>query len=1515
MGLFSSKKTTVGFKYFLGIHLVGCHGPIDALRKLVFDKKTAWEGNVTENQTVDVDAEDLFGGKDSEGGVGGTMDVLMGAVDQPVSAYLQDKQAADVPAYRGVFSLLFRNFYVGNSPYLKAPGFVAKRIHVRTIEGIEQWYDEKAEIGAGGGEDVGALTRVQSYFDDDSSEDISASALGPGTINGPYALVESGSFQLGGGHLSDHATLTYGPAFELADVDGTGWRMDVYSTCPVLPMTAYDFQNIIADYRFTDEAGTTRVFQVRWTGGTSNPNSVTVYAMGTEFLFVAGGIPLGERTLFTLYHIDNIFGLKVNGVGVWATSKPTVAAGGGGSGTVQLGAIPNVVAGAPGWLGERWYTVDEFRWRLLNGGGIPADFDPVTDPEWNGHIPPPDGGAVSSDYGDMNPAHIIRECLTDPDWGLGYTDDDIDDTSFMAAADTLWDEGLGMSLLWDKQIPLEDFIKEVQKHIDSVLYVDRTTGKFVLKLIRDDYDEEGLLELDPSNVSRVENYSERRFEEMVNSVTVKYSDKANDWADASVEVQDIAQVHMQNAVVNTTVNYSGFTTAANATKVGSRDLRTLSTPLATCTIYAGIEAKDLTIGDVFKFSWPDYQISGMVMRVSALSFGDGKDNTVKIQCTQDAFSLPADEYVVVNPGEAVDPHSAPTPAAAQIAFELPYYVVQQALGATETAALLSSDPHAGFVAAAAVVPDAGAINATMSTDSGSGYNDEDDLDFCPSALLASAVELGSTSTTLSDGSKLANVEAGTLAQCGDEFWKVVSLVDGTLTMERALLDTVPATHSIGDRVFFWGSGPSYGADSTAYTDGDTVNVKVRPTTPMGTLALSGAAALPVTLDSRVVRPYPPGNVKINGENYPTAPIDGSLEIEFSHRDRLQQTSDDFVSYLDASIGPEAGTTYTFELLAEDLTTVLDTQSGITGTTLTLDADYAGIGYVRGKSVRGGYDSWQSVIVPVEFAGGDTLLTETDGALLTESGEGILLEQETAVVTGRSFGVYDYAEALPVRTGNRQVVFYRWSGPTDDSDFSVEPRPQSFLLAAQRRQGYGEPELYNLSGKATALLGALPPDYQERINSQAVAGIPGDKNLGEEADDAGVDIVMMTRYGGGPWPSDWCENFDTVSSFYDHAVVFPLGEEVYVPVYSSDPEFSAYPGQPGTGSAPAPEDQWSFWGYCTPTYPYPTGARLWVQQGSGFESTVTVAEPQISEVYFEDPIVEGDIYAVRLNGVHFEYVALAGDVKADVMSALEALVDAHASYSAAVDPFNGNLYITGPAGVAFRCEAAIVAKQLHLTFEGGVATDLTGNHVPVLKGTATVSASAPIDGSYSLSPGGAGGCLTIPRVGDKLRADQRDFSYRLKFKLDTLAAGLLAVYGEAPAHLTLAPVLKLHVNTNGGSDYVIYASGVLAAESGSGSNFTLASTDILSTGVEYEVEVRRTKGRVALYVDAVLVDETANDLSYETRWLGLDTLREKPFNLGGFYNINAAAAQQGITGRIDSVIVEYSVAYDTLDARV
>lgn len=536
--------------------------------------------------------------------------------------------------------------------------------------------------------------------------------------------------------------------------------------------------------------------------------------------------------------------------------------------------------------------------------------------------------------GDMNPAHMIRECLTDPIWGMGYNEEDIDDDSFMAAADALFNEGMGMSLLWDRQMPIEQFVQEIIKHINAALYVGRygtAAGKFVLRLIRGDYEVEDLPVFDESSIEKVENFKRVETGELVNSVTVNYWD-AETGKTASTTAQDPALVQQQGAVINTAMQYPGFTNQGLADRAALRDLGSLSTPLASCTLY--LKPKDdpddtrpdpnlLNIGDVIAVNWDDYGLILLPMRISALTLGDGKTHKVKAVVTQDVFTLPLLGMIVPPDVGWEDPTQDPIPLTRQYAEELPYFEAVQQSGQDVLDAKLAAEPDAGYVGAAASRAQSGAINARFLSDGGDGgveFEDVGVIDFSPSALLDGDIGLPTGSTTevwtIKSIVDSGAVEIGSYAKIDDEYVVVVGLVGTALEVKRAALDTVPQEHLTDAIIFF--ADPFIQVDPTEYVASDEVGVKLLPATGQGTLAEGSAGTMVVTLNSRAVRPYPPGNFRINDEYYPadvdtTAPV----VVKWTHRDRVQQTGGSMIGFADGDVGPEPGVTYTVRAVGYD----------------------------------------------------------------------------------------------------------------------------------------------------------------------------------------------------------------------------------------------------------------------------------------------------------------------------------------------------------------------------------------------------------------------------------------------------------------------------------------------------------------------------------------------------------------------------------------------------------------------
>lgn len=570
--------------------------------------------------------------------------------------------------------------------------------------------------------------------------------------------------------------------------------------------------------------------------------------------------------------------------------------------------------------------------------------------------------AYEGTFSDMNPAHIIRECLTDTNWGMGYAESDIHDDSFAAAADTLYAEKMGISLLWSQQASLEDFVLEILRHIDAALYVDRSTGKFVLKLIRGGYDEEGLLVLNEGNVSRVESYSKLTMAELANEITVSYDSHETGQVE-TVTMQNLAMIQQQGAIIPASAEYMGFSNQATALKVAARDLKAVSEPLASVVLVANREAAVLNIGDVFRWEWNELDDLGAgattsyIMRVVEIDFGDGIENAVRIGCVQDVFALPEITYATASDTAWEDPGAYPMPASPRLAMEAPFYELVRRLGEAEVEERLADMPEAGFLLVAAG-RQGSEINAEIHTDAGAGYADRGMLDFCACTTLAQDIGQMDTEVEVNESADLDDFVENTLASIGSEIIVIESITDNVATIRRGCLDTVPTPHATDDPVVLWGE--SAAGDDVDYVDSESVAVKLLTINGLDVLPISDAPADTVTMAQRAIRPYPPADVTINAEHFPSAAI-SPISLAWAHRDRTQQTGGTVLGWTDAGVGPEAGTTYSAQLIRTDTEAVLDSFSGVSVDYGTLTSVFVGDVRLEVWSIRGGKECLQRVV--------------------------------------------------------------------------------------------------------------------------------------------------------------------------------------------------------------------------------------------------------------------------------------------------------------------------------------------------------------------------------------------------------------------------------------------------------------------------------------------------------------------------------------------------------------------------
>lgn len=958
-----SKKVTVGYKYYAGIHMALCHGPVDFLIRIEVDDKQAWpalggyevqeqvpyevppsgdQDGYTDYKTesyiyyppgsdtaywgpspsgrIEIKAYDLFGGTKREGGIEGDLDFEGGEPDQGQNDYLLEQlgDTGPVPNFRGVCCAVLRQMYLGINPYLKPWKFRVQRIH-SAQDGTLQWYDAKAPIGV-----FGALAPTAIYF----ALDGSGSMAGAKAANQKIAVNDA---------LDVLSTIVAAGSAKALDI-----HIITFSSGSSIERRDVDVDKIEELKAFVNT--------IPASGGTS---------------FTVG---VSNATAFFAATPENYIPISI-----FVTDGNPDSSSNADDASNTLLSIPDILA-----YGVNIDLEDTSETAKLDN--TPQDGVPIVSGDDSTGLTNIILNALSSHW-DMNPAHIIRECLTNNDWGLGIVDEEIDEDSYIAAADTLYDDRMGISILWTRSSSVEDFIGEILRHIEAESVINNSTGQFGLKLIRDDYDEETLTVLGPSEITEISDFSRVAISDLINEVTVEYWDSANG-VDRTVTVQNLALIQAQGGGINTTkVDYPGFSNPVIAGQVAARDLQSLSYPRASCTIIAKRAAGSLNKGDAFKLSWPKFGIGTMIMRVTDIDIGDGVDNKVTIGCTQDTFSLPTASWA--SGGEPIwkNPNGPPTAATLRLPLEAPYFELVQILGQVEVDDNLAVMPEAGYIAISADEPSVATINAALYTDSGAGYVEYGNLDFCEVGTLTSDIGKMDTVLSIQGVTSLSLDYVDTWIQIDDELMSLTVVTSTELTVKRGLLDTTPADHLAGANIWFW---DNYAAsDEVQYLTGDEVSVKLQTVNSSGVLDITTAPVDVITLDHRAIRPYAPANVKINDEYFPTSTLEVELSITWAHRDRLAQTTTSYPFWTDGDIGPEAGTTYTGRFYDHLSGALLTEEVGITSPWIpSLSGNFT----VRMEleANRDGFNSWQRVTHVFDY-GIEQRTTEEGIVRITEDG--------------------------------------------------------------------------------------------------------------------------------------------------------------------------------------------------------------------------------------------------------------------------------------------------------------------------------------------------------------------------------------------------------------------------------------------------------------------------------------------------------------------------------------------------
>lgn len=511
----------------------------------------------------------------------------------------------------------------------------------------------------------------------------------------------------------------------------------------------------------------------------------------------------------------------------------------------------------------------------------------------------------------MNPAHILVECATNKSWGGKKDLADLDLDSYKKAADTLYEEGFGLCIRYNRQSSIKEFIQQIVDHIGAAQYDNVQTGKQAIKLIRKDYNPEDLPLFNYDNgILKVLDDDSAATDKQANQIIVKYHEPVTNRDDQAI-ANNIAAVQM-HGVISKTVEYKGIPTFDLAARVAQRDLEMIASGLTRIKIVFDMRGSELRPGDVIRVSLPDRDMIDVVFRIGSLK--SGNEGEIIATCLQDVFGLPSANYSTQK-GESlyIPPDYTAQPIDKARLFEVPYHVLPLVLSDAELAFVKPTDC---FVWSVGAQPTALSVGYDMLVDVGAGYSQTAQGSFTPFVEFVTDITPYQTDIKFKLEGDYTALDGAEALMVDDEIIKIesVDFKTGTMTVGRGCADTIPQAHKAG--AVAWCYLLAASADETKYTVGEQIKTKLLTRTAQQTLDEDKAQVLSVTTLQRQARPYPPGNVRVDG-NYDNAIASRSaFALTWAHRDRDVQ-SDNLIAHTEDSTVLGEGVTYKVDLLDGD----------------------------------------------------------------------------------------------------------------------------------------------------------------------------------------------------------------------------------------------------------------------------------------------------------------------------------------------------------------------------------------------------------------------------------------------------------------------------------------------------------------------------------------------------------------------------------------------------------------------
>lgn len=508
---------------------------------------------------------------------------------------------------------------------------------------------------------------------------------------------------------------------------------------------------------------------------------------------------------------------------------------------------------------------------------------------------------------DLNPVSAIVELLTNDEWGFGQALSTINTSAFSAAGLTLFNENNGFSYVLDRTIDAVDLLRNIERQIDGVVFQNRSTGLWDIKLTRPT--DTPVLALDSTNVLDVRSFTRASFQDTSNEVVTAFQHRQRDYEDSYGRAQDLGNITQRGGeVVSETINYTGVKDPVLAQQLADRDLLTFSYPLARARLVVNRDAWDVNPSDIVTWTNSSLGLSAKQFRVTRFDLGTMLDGQIVLDLVENVFALGDPSFVNpgggswVPPATVLEAYAADSPSQALI-FEAPRAFVER------DPDFPGVHPRLWFGARnkgdGAIVYDLETAAAVVQGSAAAFFVQGRLSDALPRhGGETPTFEIVADASTLAEiDAQLNNVQDGDVGQqlsqlvlIGTEFVGVAGAtnIGSSVRVDtgyRGFLDTVPEAHAKDAPVWLVFVGGSL-------TDGEAVFGTSRVITQglnQVRLAPGDAFSTSVTASNRFELPYPPARLQINSADYPEdvnwdsavsgVPFDGrGIRLDYVRRD-------------------------------------------------------------------------------------------------------------------------------------------------------------------------------------------------------------------------------------------------------------------------------------------------------------------------------------------------------------------------------------------------------------------------------------------------------------------------------------------------------------------------------------------------------------------------------------------------------------------------------------------------------